>query len=834
MRRSRTTFAFLALLLFCMVSILPSCGGSSAGKVVSITVTPSPVSVAYGQVLQLTATALNSNNGIVSTSFTFASSNTAAVSIAPSGALCGGTWDPNFVTCSKPASLVTGTATITVTAQVVTATVQAYVHEKVDSVTITGVLPAQAYPGIGSTTGAICATSAQCTCTPLSFANNTSSLPQFQATAYSNDPTVCTPKSLSVPCDITSDLTAGTTGTGANTDHSSPFQWSISDTTIATIATPGTTVSTSGSVTNTSGILPAGTVTPIGTGQASISASVSGVNSPSVPFVTCPVTTISLTAASAANSGFGPLTIGPGSSQNLSVTVTDKTGTAITYPTLSSASLAFNYPALSWMSTDLYTVTAAVQTQSVKTALNGVTTTQTVPLSTAVATGKTNGTASLVTSCTPPSCNKNLFPVYSNPIVTTNAGTTTATAYIASSQSETMVALNLTTLGFADFTLPAAPTSFRFNRQGTKAVLGSPNGVFVFDPVAGTFTTFQFTGDVLAISPDGSTAVLFGQPAGGNQNSIGILNLSQNSLVATFPVAGTATAADFSLDNRYVWAAVTPAGGTTSRIYVYTSGVGSTFFTTSSLVNDLAFLANGPLVYLAGDTSAASITARATCLGGQQTASTVVNPSTGVVDVQLGVAPLNIRALPSGAGILALDPSVPAAVPGGALGGIDVVTLTNPDTPFTGCPPSVSGVIESVSLQNLALGSLAPPPAGNGLNQFLLTPDSSTAVLTDTSTSSTASTGSSVILVSLTNLQSLTTTTITLLNNANLKDQATGLVFKGDIPADGSSFVVGATDKNVHLITTGGDSAIDLIGFGLVEADGVTAAFPNLIAIRNQ
>jgi hypothetical protein len=817
MRRSRTTFAFLALLLSCIVPILPSCGGSSAGKVVSITVTPSPVSVAYGQVLQLTATAVNNNNGIVSTGFTFASSNTSAVSIAPSGALCGGTWDANFVTCSKPASLVSATATITVTAQVVTATVQAYVHEKVDSVAITS------YPGIGLT-GPICATSTQCTCTSLSLANSTS-LPQFQATAYSNDPTVCAPKSLSVPCDITADLTA--TPAGGTVDRSSPFQWSSSDTTIATIATAGTSISSSGTVTSTSGILPAGTVTPIGTGQASISASTAGVNSPSVPFATCPVTSVTLTATNAANSGLGPITISPGSTQALSAAVTDTTGATITYPTLSSTSLALNYPALSWLSTDFYTVTTATQTQSVKTTLNGVSTTETVPLSTAIAAGETNGIASLVASCTPPSCNKNLFPVYSNPIDTTNFGSTTATAFIASSQSQTMVSLNLTTGGLLySYTLPSAPNSFLFNKQGTKAVLGSNYGVFVFDPVAVTFTTFQFNGTVLAISPDGSTAALFGQLAGGNQNSIGIINLTQNSLVATFPVAGTATAADFSLDSRYLWVPVTPTGGTTSRIYVFTSGVGSTFFTTSSPVNDLAFLANGPLVYLAGDTSAASITARATCFGGQQTASTVVKPSTGVVDVQPGVAPLNIRALPSGAGILALDPP-----------NINVVTLTNPQTPFVGCPPSlpsnVSGPIESVSPQNLALSSLAPPPAGNGLNQFLVTPDSNTAVLTDTSTSST---GSSVIMVSLSPLQSLVPTTIPLANNANLKDQTTGLVFKGDFPADSSGFVVGGNDMYLHEIVVGSgtDNAFPLSGVGLLQADGVTNALPNLVAIRNQ
>jgi hypothetical protein len=706
---------------------------------------------------------------------------------------------------------VPATATITVTAQTVTATVQAYVHETVNSVAITG------GPGIGAT-GPICATSSQCTCTSLSLASGTSPLPQFVATAYSNDPTVCTPKSLSAPCNITSDLTAGTTGV-------SPFQWSSSDATIATVDTTGTST--------------AGTVTPIGTGQASIFASAAGINSASVPFVTCPVTSITLTAPSTANGGLGPLDIGPGSTQGLSVAVTDTTGATVTYPTLSSTTLAINFPSLSWLSTDFYALTAAAQTQSsVKTTTNGVTTTQTVPLATGTATGVKNGNASLVTSCTPPGCNKNLFPVYSNPLVTAVAGTTAPTAYIASSQSLTMLAVSPENGQLlATFPLPSKPTSLLFNKQGTKAVFGSPNGVFLFDPVAVTFQTLAFNGDVLSISPDGSMAAVFGQVAGVNQNAIGIINLSQSSLVTTFPITGkptdsspTQVAADFSLDSRYLAVAVTPPAGTTSRIYVFTSAVGPAFFTTSSPVNTVAFLASGPLMYLAGDTSTTSITARATCLGGQQnvkSASTVAvaNGSdlpNGIVDVQIGTAPSNIRALPSAAGILALD-----------LPSIDVVTLTNPDAPFVGCPPTVSGTIESLSQQNLGLSSLSPPPTGNGLNQFLVTPNSSTAVLTDTNTSST---GSSVTLVSLASLQSLQTTTIPLVNSANLKDPTTGLVFKGDVIGDSTAFVVGASDGFLHtvFISFSADYAFDITGYGLLQADGVTAALPNLVAIRNQ
>ena len=505
-------FCLLALLLSCIASILPGCGSSNT-KVASITLTPSPVSLAYGQHnIVLTATAVNNANAVVSTSFAFASSNASAVSIAPDGTLCGGTWDANFVTCSKPTSLVPATATITVPHRLLPRPFRPTCTKQLDSVAIT---------------------KTPTSCTSLSLANSTSQLPQFQATAYSNDQTFCTSHGFgNAPCDITADLTASTGGT---VDHSLPFQWSSSDTTIATIATSAASVSSSGTLVSTAATLPAGTVTPIGPGQANIFASTAGINSPAVPFTTCPVNSITLTATNAANGGLGPFTIS--GSQALSAAVIDSTGATITYPALTSTSLALNFPALSWLSTDLYAVTAAAQTQTVKTTANGVTTSQTVPLATATATPVKDGVALLVASCTPPSCNKNLFPVYSNPIVTTDVGSNVATAYIASSQSTQMLPIDVGSgTASALYALPTAPTSFLFNRQGTKAVLGSPNGVFLFDPTVAPststtttvpFTTLSFNGDVLSISPDGSLAAVFGQVAGQIQNSIGIINLSR-------------------------------------------------------------------------------------------------------------------------------------------------------------------------------------------------------------------------------------------------------------------------------------------------------------------
>jgi hypothetical protein len=525
------------------------------------------------------------------------------------------------------------------------------------------------------------------------------------------------------------------------------------------------------------------------------------------------------------------------------VKVTDTANKTITYSTSNTTNLSLNYPGLSWLSSDLYTATAVAQTQSVNTTISGVTTTQTVPLPLGTATGATDGVAALVASCTPPACNKNLFPVYSNPLVTTTSGSNAVVAYIASSKSLVMLAVDVASGTLLQtYTIPSMPNSLLFNRQGTMGILGSASGVFVFNASTGaTSPPFPFNGRVLAISPDGSLAAVFGQNEGSTQDAIGIINLTQSAFVTSFPIPGKSTdttpptvTADFSLDSRYLWVAVTPPTGSTAgnRVYIYTSGAGANSFTPNAAVNDVAFLASGPLVYLAGDTSAASISARATCLPGQQATSTVSSGSdvaNGVVDVQAGVAPSKIRALPNGAGILALDPP----------NNIDVVTLANPQSPLVGCPPApLSGSLESVAPQGLGLGITAA-----NLNQFLVTPDSSTAVLTNLST---AGAGNNVTLVNLANLPSLTTSavqTVPLQNSAvlccvTLPDN-TSLGYKGDILANSSVFVVGGTDGFMHeiSISTGTDSSFDLSTYGLVEPGTITnpiPAPPNLLAIRNQ
>ncbi|HZS27722.1 MAG TPA: hypothetical protein VFB76_10870, partial [Candidatus Angelobacter sp.] len=105
-----------------------------------VLVTPTSASLVAGEVFTLTPSAVNSSNGAVTTTFTFNSSNTAIATISPAGSVCGGVWDSTFVVCNgndASGNPISGTATITVTAQGITSgPVSVAVHPSVTSVTV--------------------------------------------------------------------------------------------------------------------------------------------------------------------------------------------------------------------------------------------------------------------------------------------------------------------------------------------------------------------------------------------------------------------------------------------------------------------------------------------------------------------------------------------------------------------------------------------------------------------------------------------------------------------------------------------------------------------------
>lgn len=131
-----------AALIILFAGFLAGCGGSKSAntKVAQVLINPSSASLVAGQVLNLSVTAVNSNNSNVATTFTFNSSNTSVATISPSGLVCGGIWDSTFVVCNGTDSLgnpVSGSATITAVASGVTSgPVTIAVHPSVTSVKV--------------------------------------------------------------------------------------------------------------------------------------------------------------------------------------------------------------------------------------------------------------------------------------------------------------------------------------------------------------------------------------------------------------------------------------------------------------------------------------------------------------------------------------------------------------------------------------------------------------------------------------------------------------------------------------------------------------------------
>jgi trimeric autotransporter adhesin len=139
----RQRFTGTALItLFLSFMAMAGCGsGSSANTTVAVvTVSPASLSLVAGQVVTISASAANSANTTVSTTFTFNSSNTRIATISPAGLVCAGVWDSIFVVCNgldSSQNPISGTTTITATAAGVTSgPVAVSVHPSITSVTV--------------------------------------------------------------------------------------------------------------------------------------------------------------------------------------------------------------------------------------------------------------------------------------------------------------------------------------------------------------------------------------------------------------------------------------------------------------------------------------------------------------------------------------------------------------------------------------------------------------------------------------------------------------------------------------------------------------------------
>ncbi len=480
-----------------------------------------------------------------------------------------------------------------------------------------------------------------------------------------------------------------------------PFSWITDTTEVATIDTAN------------NGLLTANTP-----GSTHVFATLTGANNAnSVPatFITCPVKTIAVhvsggTAAST--------TLSTGGTQAIETDVVDTHGNSLT-----NVPLTFNssLPAVGSASSTTVTAVAA-------------------------------GTNSIVVSCTPDVCNKNLFPVYSNVFTETVSGTSTTTVFVGNTGSTSLYPIDTSTntVGTA-ITLPATPTSMLFGPGGTYLVLGaSSGGIMVVNAAASPPSATQvsgLTGTPLAISSDSTRLAV----SDVNLGKVFIYNVSSSSLIASLSIPG-ATRATFSPDGLKAYIL---AGNT---MYVYSQNATLKTVGLAGTGNDVSFVAGGWFGYVARP---GAITAYATCSDVQRDS------------VSISGNPTMLAAVPDGTKLLAVNsPS------------LNVIGVQSDGA---GCPPSLT---DTPTTLDLGQGNFTPR------QMFVLSNSSKAYIISDLGSLLAYDIGSN------------TATPIALSGGAT---PTTG----GATP-DGATLYVGGSDSNVHRIDVASGSDAQQIPISFV------------------
>ena len=203
---------------------------------------PALVSMNVGQVTKITGVPKNYADTTITADVSYSSSNPSQISISPTGYICGGVWDANYINCNAlPGQTGVATATITATSGSISATAPVFTHLQVDQISVT---PPTGCVSVGAT-------------------------PSYSAAAYNTTAPGCSP---AIPCDITP--TVG------------PITYYSTDLTV--MANNTTT----------------GIITANEPGSTTIYASVAGLNSTPQPALVCPVVSINVHDAASTNTTF--------------------------------------------------------------------------------------------------------------------------------------------------------------------------------------------------------------------------------------------------------------------------------------------------------------------------------------------------------------------------------------------------------------------------------------------------------------------------------------------------------------------------------------------------
>ena len=526
-------------------------------------------------------------------------------------------------------------------------------------------------------------------------------------------------------------------------------------------------------------------VTAATPGMTSFFASVANVNSPPFPFTTCPVKSISLAVGNSTATTFSVQS----GSQSITATVKDSTGTQITNVNLS------------WNSSDasVFSATGAII---------------------GAAASARPGTAAIIASCTPPTCNIG-FPsplaIYPENVITAIGTGTPGTAvnttvWVASSECGvrdpvTQVVKNddncvstifpIDTINNnqeAGVDLPALPNSILFDRQSVKAYIGTDSGrlgtvgLAQITPasttgVAPTLVSVPTApGKVIAVSPNGLEVVVSDTADTPNQVFIVDAPVSGTPTSTALAITG-ATAATFAPDNSKVFIV---AG---SNLYIWSSDQALKTLSFTAPMNDVAFLPDGAFGYLAGGgNNGKQLTVLKTC--DNQPALDDDGNSANITSLQFD--PLFLKMTPDNKKVLAFNnvgmDFIDVTTMGKASNNVTATADGCSPPDFTQVPqlkgglPTVVNLPESTSF-NFGQGVLQP-------TQFIVNSDTTRAYIL-------ASNLNNILVF---NIDSQTTSSIQLSGNA--------IPVRASLTSDGGTlWVIGhdpVTDVNtIHLIDTG-------------------------------
>lgn len=406
------------------------------------------------------------------------------------------------------------------------------------------------------------------------------------------------------------------------------------------------------------------------------------------------------------------------------------------------------------------------------------------------------GEATIIASCTPLTCNVGFpssVPIYPENVVTVVPSSGTSpdrTVYVTTTGCGTVdncfsVAVPVTIPGNTYgtiTTLPATPNSIVFEPKGAKIFLGTDSsllgsrGLAVIVGTSGAVSQFTAApGKVLAVSPDGGTAII--SDTTDSPNQVFIFDTT-TSRATPLRITG-ATAADFSPDSLKAYIV---AG---SALYVYSKFDALKTIPLTAPANDVSFLSEGAFAYVAGG-SASAVSVWWTC-----------NPGQAAVPVATPGTPTFIKTLPDATQVLALDPPT-----------VDIIHVTASPQ---GCAPTVSNSVTSFDLGRGAFVASQLIVSQDGITAYILTPSSSSVLVF--------------------NITAQTSSAIALSGNAS--------PLRASLSPDGQRLFVGASDGMLHVLQTSTGGDIDQVPFpqGLCQDSagqpfqGLTC-LPDLVAVK--